>query len=57
MDSTELKGLGLMVGTGILTGIMFNIGIIKDPFNMGGILGGLVTGILMYIFSYQLSMS
>ncbi|MBU4201592.1 MAG: hypothetical protein L6243_04860 [Candidatus Altiarchaeales archaeon] len=51
MDDTELKGLGLMVGAGILTGIMFNIGIIKDPFNMGGILGGLVTGILMYIFS------
>jgi len=51
MDETELKGLGLMVGAGILTGIMFNVGIMKDPFNMGGILGGFVTGILMYIFS------
>jgi len=51
MDGTELKGFGLMVGAGILTGIMFNIGIIKDPFALGGILGGFVTGILMYIFS------
>jgi len=51
MDSTKLKELGLMVGTGVLTGIMFNIGITKNPFDLGGILGGFVTGILMYIFS------
>jgi len=51
MDRTELKGLGLMIGAGVLTGIMFNIGITKNPFDIGGILGGFVTGILMYIFS------
>ena len=51
MDNKELKGLGLMIGAGILTGIMFNIGITRNPFELGGILGGIVTGILMYIFS------
>ena len=51
MDGQELKELGLMVGTGILTGVMFNIGITQNPFELGGVLGGFVTGILMYIFS------
>ena len=51
MGGKVLKEFGLMAGTGILTGVMFNIGITQNPFELGGILGGFVTGILMYIFS------
>jgi hypothetical protein len=41
-----------MMLVGVMIGVMFNIALLdNDPLNMGGILGGFITGILMYTFS------
>ena len=52
MDGKIIKELGFMVLVGVVIGIMFNIALLdNDPLNMGGILGGFITGLLMYLFS------
>jgi|GEM_PF-1586700 len=51
MNQDRLKAIGLMLGAGLIMGIMFNIAMVGDPFNLGGMLGGLLTGLLMYILS------
>ncbi len=45
----NLPLLATMVGAGTLTGIMINIALGYSPLNIGGILGGAVTGLLMFI--------
>ena len=50
MDKT-VKEFGFMILIGIIVGIMFNTALLRDPINPGGILGGAITGLLMYIFS------
>ena len=44
----KTKEIGLMVGSGIVTGILFNVAITGNPMDLGGILGGALTGILMF---------
>lgn len=51
MDGKIVKELGFMILVGIIIGIMFNIAISRNPVDIGGILGGFITGLLMYIFS------
>jgi hypothetical protein len=46
-----IKELGFMVSIGVIIGVMFNIAILRNPLDIGGILGGFITGLLMYIFS------
>ncbi len=48
-----VKELGFMILVGVSIGVMFNIAILenRNPLDMGGILGGAITGLLMYIFS------
>jgi len=51
MDGKIIKELGFMIVVGVIIGIMFNIALLRDPINLGGILGGFITGVLMYTFS------
>ena len=51
MDNNMIKALGLMLGSGVIMGVMFNIAITGNPLDTGGILGGLITGFLMYALS------
>ena len=51
MDETEIKGLMLMLGSGALSGVLFNIAITGNPIDLGGILGGVLAGGLMFILS------
>jgi len=51
MDKNTIKGFAFMVGVGVLIGMMFNTAISGNPINLGGVLGGFITGILMYSFS------
>ncbi|MDY6965731.1 MAG: hypothetical protein SVM80_07160 [Halobacteriota archaeon] len=38
-----------MAGVGIIMGVMLNIAFGYPPWEMGGIIGGMLTGILMWI--------
>ncbi len=53
MDGKIIKELGFMVLVGVVIGIMFNIAMLGlgNLLDIGGILGGFITGLLMYIFS------
>lgn len=47
----KTKQLGLMLGAGALTGLLFNIAFTGNVLNIGGLIGGLIAGLLMYILS------
>ncbi|MFH1402692.1 MAG: hypothetical protein ABIH11_00300 [Candidatus Altiarchaeota archaeon] len=49
MDEESKRKAGLMLGTGVLTGVMFNIAFNVSPVNPEGIMGGLIVGLLMYL--------
>ncbi len=51
MNKEELNELGMMLGAGAVTGILFNIAIAGNPLDTGGIIGGFVVGLLMFILS------
>lgn len=38
-----------MMGVGALCGVMLNLAVGFPPYNVGGILGGIVTGLMMYL--------
>jgi len=50
-EAKQLKELAVVVGAGIATGIMFNIAITGNPLEIGGLLGGMIAGLLVYILS------
>jgi hypothetical protein len=41
--------LGVMIFAGIIMGIMFNISLSRKFYESGGVIGGAVVGLLMYI--------
>ena len=49
MDLRIVYLLIVMVIAGIIMGIMFNIALGKKAFDSGGIIGGAVVGLFMYI--------
>ena len=51
MDDKIIKELGFMLLVGVVIGVMFNIAMSSNPVNIEGILGGFITGLLMYLFS------
>lgn len=47
----KTKQLGLMLGGGAATGLLFNLAMTGNPLDIGGLLGGIIVGLLMFILS------